>query len=298
MRVSALLGILFLTACGGGSPSTQVSDEALGTVETRPAPQGVRSLALVYVEWPSGIASAHVVAALLADQLGYQVELSAVEAGTMWRLLATGEADATVTAWLPEVHGRGFAGVRERVVDLGANLEGTRVGLAVPAFTDLDRIEEVAGHVEALGATIHASDAILAPSRLTAALAQYGLDFTAEWHRDDTLASLLSDRIRSKQWVVVSGARPHRVFARHDLVFLDDPRGAFGAPGRIHTVVRAGLEQEHPEAHVLLDAFAWDLAEVEAVMAANHDAITPDAFAAARDWIRHHPDRVSRWLPR
>src|SRR5690606_41671942 len=51
---------------------------------------------LGYVLWDSEIASAHVVAAVLQDRLGYDVRLTSVDAGPMWAGIASGDFDAIV----------------------------------------------------------------------------------------------------------------------------------------------------------------------------------------------------------
>src|SRR5690606_13202757 len=57
-----------------------------------------------YVLWDSEIASTHVLAAVIMDELGYDVNLTSVDAGPLWAGLARGDFDATVAAWLPYTH--------------------------------------------------------------------------------------------------------------------------------------------------------------------------------------------------
>ncbi|WP_126425981.1 glycine betaine ABC transporter substrate-binding protein [Brevibacillus marinus] len=100
-------------------------------------------ITLGYVAWDSEIASTHVVKAVLEDKLGYQVELSQVEAGPMWVGVAEGDLDAIVAAWLPTTHADYYAEYKDKVDDLGPNLDGTKIGLVVPAYMDIDSIEDL-----------------------------------------------------------------------------------------------------------------------------------------------------------
>src|SRR5690606_6455004 len=62
------------------------------------------TIELGYVLWDSEIASTHVVAAVLMDELGYDVNLTSVDAGPMWTGVAQGDFNAIVAAWLPATH--------------------------------------------------------------------------------------------------------------------------------------------------------------------------------------------------
>jgi glycine betaine/proline transport system substrate-binding protein len=100
------------------------------------------SLQLVYVPWDSEIASTNVIG-LVLQELGYEVELTPLDNGPMWTGVASGDADAMVAAWLPGTHGSFYEDVKDDVVDLGANLEGAKIGLVVPAYVDIDSIGEI-----------------------------------------------------------------------------------------------------------------------------------------------------------
>lgn len=99
-------------------------------------------LELVYVAWDSEIASSHVIA-LVLQEVGYEVELTPVEAGVMFAGIASGEADATVAVWMPATHAAYYEQYKDDFVDLGPNLEGAKIGLVVPSYVTIDSIEEI-----------------------------------------------------------------------------------------------------------------------------------------------------------
>ncbi|MBU5675352.1 glycine/betaine ABC transporter [Alkaliphilus sp. MSJ-5] len=98
---------------------------------------------LAYVAWDSEIASTNVIGKVLED-MGYNVTLTQVEAGPMWAAVASGDVDAIVAAWLPGTHEKYMADYNDQVEDLGPNLEGAKIGLAVPAYMKIDSIEDLA----------------------------------------------------------------------------------------------------------------------------------------------------------
>ncbi|MEO2076845.1 MAG: glycine betaine ABC transporter substrate-binding protein [Bacillus sp. (in: firmicutes)] len=95
-----------------------------------------------YVAWDSEIASTNVVGKVLTD-LGYKVTLTQVEAGPMWTGVADGSLDAHVAGWLPSTHADYYKKYKGKFEDLGENLKGTKLGLVVPAYMDIDSIEDL-----------------------------------------------------------------------------------------------------------------------------------------------------------
>ncbi|TNJ65745.1 glycine/betaine ABC transporter [Paenibacillus hemerocallicola] len=103
-----------------------------------------KSLKLGYVAWDSEIASTNVIKYVLESKLGYKVTALQVEAGPMWAGVAGGDTDAMVAAWLPTTHADYLDKYKDKVEDLGPNLNGTKTGLVVPAYMDIDSIEDLA----------------------------------------------------------------------------------------------------------------------------------------------------------
>ena len=102
-----------------------------------------KKLKLAYVAWDSEIASTNVVKQVLTDKLGYTVDLLQVEAGPMWAGISGGDADAIVAAWLPTTHKDYYDKFKGKFEDLGPNLNGTKTGLVVPAYMEIESIEDL-----------------------------------------------------------------------------------------------------------------------------------------------------------
>jgi len=48
-----------------------------------------------------------------------------------------------VAAWLPGTHAEYYNTYKNDLIDLGPNLEGTKSGLVVPEYVDIDSIEDL-----------------------------------------------------------------------------------------------------------------------------------------------------------
>ncbi|MBC1417717.1 glycine betaine ABC transporter substrate-binding protein [Listeria fleischmannii] len=98
---------------------------------------------LTYVAWDSEIASTNVVAEVLRS-IGYKPTIQAMEIQPMWASVATGAADGMVAAWLPNTAGVYYKDYKSDIEDLGINLKGAKVGLAVPTYMkNINSIEDL-----------------------------------------------------------------------------------------------------------------------------------------------------------
>ncbi|MFD1387723.1 glycine betaine ABC transporter substrate-binding protein [Oceanobacillus oncorhynchi subsp. oncorhynchi] len=102
----------------------------------------------------------------------------------------------------------------------------------------------------------------------------------------------LADAISNKDPIIVTGWIPHHKFLQYDLKMLEDPEGTMGESESAHTITRLGLEEDMPDAYKLLDAFNWELDDVEQVM---YEAEDSDVETAASNWVEDNPDKVDEW---
>ncbi len=257
-----------------------------------------QDITLGYVLWDSEIASTHVVGAVLEDELGYDVELISVDAGPMWTGLAQGDFDAIVAAWLPYTHEAYWDQYGDSLTDLGPNLEGADLGLAVPAYVTVDSLTELNEHADEFDNRIIGIDpgaGLMAATER--AIEVYGLtDIDLIDGSDAAMAAGLDRAINRDEWVVVTSWRPHWMWASYDLKYLEDPEGAFGEAETINTILSNEFAENGPEdAIAFLDSFHWTGEEMGAVMnMIINEGMDPGD--AARQWLADNPDRVAEWL--
>lgn len=122
MMIMLLMAVILVAGCSSNNNST---------------------VKLAYVAWDSEIASTNVVKEVLETKLGMKVEMLQVDAGPMWAGIADGSADAMVAAWLPSTHASYLEKYGKDIEDAGVNLDGTKTGLAVPAYMEINSIEDL-----------------------------------------------------------------------------------------------------------------------------------------------------------
>ncbi|MDY6905323.1 MAG: glycine betaine ABC transporter substrate-binding protein [Thermodesulfobacteriota bacterium] len=253
---------------------------------------------IVYVEWSCATASANVVKTVLETKMGYDVELTPVSAAAMWQALATGDVDGCTTAWLPTTHKHYFEKVKDKVVNLGHNLVGTKIGLVVPTYVKIDSIAEMNANAEKFDGQITGIDpgaGIM--SKTEKVIEAYNLDdMTLMEGSGAMMTAVLKDKIENNEWVVVTGWTPHWKFGKWDLKYLDDPKGIYGGAEYIDTIVRKGLKEDKPDLYAFLDNFNWTADDIQTVMAWNQQKGTTPAQNALK-WVKENPEKVNAWLP-
>ncbi|MBR2515613.1 MAG: glycine betaine ABC transporter substrate-binding protein [Halomonas sp.] len=250
---------------------------------------------LAYVEWSSEVASTNVIAAAL-EQAGFDVELTSLSAAAMFQALSSGDADAIVAAWLPTTHADYMERLGGNVEDLGMNLDGTKLGLVVPAYTDVDSIADLNDNADSFNGEIIGIDPGAGLMSLTEEVVDtYDLGLNLRSGSGATMTAALSSAINNEEDIVVTGWTPHWMFARFDLKYLEDPEGVYGGAEQIHTVVRQGLKDDMPEAYAILDAFEWTPEQMGEVMLMNQED-GADPYESAQKWVENNQDVVEQWL--
>jgi glycine betaine/proline transport system substrate-binding protein len=277
---------LALTACSGQSGNQAGKGaHAKGNVE------------LAYVEWASEVASTNVVRAVL-ENLGYKVKITPVSAAAMWEAVGSGDVDGMVAAWLPTTHGQYLKKEEGKVVNLGPNLEGTRIGLVVPTYVSIDSIAQLNDNADKFDDKIIGIDPGAGIMRKTEqAMKDYGL--TKMKLMEGTgpiMTAVLGNAIKNHQWIVVTGWTPHWMFAKWDLKYLKDPKNVYGGEEYISTIVRKGLKKDKPEVYAVLDNFHWTPKDMEQLMVWNEKK-GADPYKNAQRWVAEHKKLVDSWIP-
>lgn len=298
MSSLVLAASLLAVGCSSGEPAPAGQTGNAEQPSAQPAPSENKELTLAYVAWDSEIASTHVVEYVLENKLGYEVEMLQVDAGPMFAGVSDGSADAMVAAWLPGTHASYYSEYEGKFEDLGQNLDGAKVGLVVPTYMDITSIEDlknedVAASVDSTIVGIEPGAGIMMATQ--EAIPAYGLEgWTLLESSSAAMAAELQSAYEQQKPIIVTGWTPHWKFGKMDLKYLEDPQGVYGGAEQIHTLVRLGLKDEHPDAYKMLDQFAWTPDQMAAVMVDILDGAEPSDAAAK--WVEENSDVVDQWL--
>lgn len=247
---------------------------------------------LAYVEWDTEVASTHVVAEVLKE-MGYEVKTTPLDNAIMWESVAKGEVDGMVAAWLPSTHQAQYEQYKDQVENLGPNLEGAKLGIAVPSYMAVDSIADLSDEAVKTITGIEPGAGVVAAAENTVATYDNLSDWNVATSSSGAMTVALGQAIKNKEDIVITGWSPHWMFAKYDLKYLDDPEGTMGEAESINTMVRQGLADDLPEVYEVLDKFNWTQEDMEEVMLAINDGTS--AEDAAKDWVTNHPEEVAAW---
>ncbi|HER0917738.1 TPA: ABC transporter permease/substrate binding protein [Streptococcus pyogenes] len=248
---------------------------------------------IAYVQWDSEVASTHVIAEVLKNE-GYHVTLTPLDNAVMWQTVANGNADFSTSAWLPVTHGQQYQKYKSKLDDLGPNLKGTKLGLAVPKYmTDVNSIEDLSKQADQKITGIEPGAGIMAAAQKT--LKEYHNLSSWELVAASTgaMTTSLDQAIKKKDPIVVTAWSPHWMFAKYDLKYLKDPKKTFGSTENINTIARKGLKKDLPNVYKIIVKFHWTQKDMEAVMLDINKGMSPEA--AAKKWVEANKSKVSSW---
>jgi len=230
--------------------------------------------------------------------LGYDVDITAADVGPAYTAVAQGDMDAFMETWLPVLHKDYIEKFKDDVVDLGHVYEGTESGLVVPAYVTIDKISELNGVKDKFDGKITGIDAgagIMQTAEQV--IKDYGLDYTLITSSGPAMTAALKDAVDNEEWIVVTGWRPHWMFGRWDLKFLEqDPDKIVWKKGNIHIMGRKGLDQDKPELAQFLRNFMLSDAHLSDLMLKVEES-DDDVEVVARAWMEANPAIVQSWLP-
>ena len=286
LALALMLAATALTGCTNGNtedPGTDIP-EAGGTVK------------LAYVNWAEGIAMTNLAAAVLEDKLGYTVNLTMADAAPVFTSVASGNTDAFLDVWLPTTHEEYLKQYGDDMVDMGIVYENALLGLVVPAYVDIESIEDLNANKDLFGGEIIGIDAgagLMAAAER--AIEEYELDYKLVTSSGPAMTAALGKAIDNGEPIVVTGWAPHWKFAKWDLKVLEDPKLSLGEIENIHKYARKGLEEDMPEVAAFLKNFRMTEAELGDLMGAIEED-SGEPLDVARDWMNAHEDLINGWI--
>lgn len=253
-----------------------------------------KTVSIFYPNWAEGIAFTHL-AKVALEANGFEVELTSLEPGLIYGELSkdNSKGDVCLDAWLPNTHKEYWADYGDKLVVLGESFSEGTTGLVVPAYVTINSIEEMNANKEKFkgkiigvggGAGIHANT--------LKAIAAYGLDFEQITSSGPAMVASLEKAIKKKEWIAITGWKPHFKWTRNDLKYLDDPKGIY--PKDACTIIsRRGFEEDKPDAATFFKNFKLEEAQLYELM----DIIkNKGEEAGAKAWYADNKALIDSWM--
>lgn len=282
LGIFAILGLI-LTFGSEGAYETTLN---LGA-EERPG------VTLAHMSWDDSLASTAVITNVLEDE-GFEVDLIQLDPAILFNALATGDADFSVSPWMPVTHGSYIEEYGDQIDIMGPHTEGAEVGFVVPTYMeDINSIEDltdvagqtITGIEPGAGISQQANKAMAAYSNLS--------DWELQQSSTGAMLTSLRQAYNNQEEIVITGWTPHWMFIEFDLKMLEDPENVFGLEENLVTMAREGFAEDNPIAYQIIDNFHWEIDDIQQVMLDMQEEMTPEE--AARKWMEENPEKVTEW---
>lgn len=266
-----------------------------------PDEAGTKPIRIGWTAWADAEVVAGLVERLLERRMGYEVERVMADIGIQYQGVARGNLDLMLMAWLPVTHQNYWERVALDVVNLGPMYTRARLGWAVPNYIPREQLSSITDlrdrEVQArIGGQIQGIDPGSGLMQVSErALRTYGLSrMKLVSSSGAAMTAAVARAVRRREWFVVTAWSPHWMFAKWDLRYLRDPKGALGGRERVHAIARSGFYQNYPpEVTEFLTRLFLPLKELEAAML---NASKTSVEQAVSDYIEAHPERVHYWV--
>ena len=254
---------------------------------------GEKIINLVYTNWPCSIANTNIAKAVLEKTMGYKVHIEQKSTKDMWKSIASGKADATVSAWLPTFHANHLKKYKSKVKILNPVSMGVKSGIIVPTYVTINSISNLKSKAHKFNKHIlclNKGSGLCSIAQK--AISNYGLKgFTIK----EVKASEISDLIKKKQWFLLSLFEPHWLTSEWKYKYLDDPKKIFPLEEKIIAVIRNGFEKEEPDVYAFLNRFYWSPKDIQKLLIKNHKNPSLN-YKNTKDYISKNHKQLNIWL--
>ena len=228
------------------------------------------------------------------EDKGYTVEVTPFsEWGIAYAALAKGDVQilASQTDYVAQDY---WQRNKNRLEKISPVSHGLFDGIAVPAYVDIDSLDQLNDRADAFGGKIIGIEPGAGIMRETGdAIDAYGLKLQLVEGSTAAMTAALKSAVDRKEPIAVTLWEPSWMAQKFDIKFLKDPKGAFPPPQSYYWIGQKGFSEENPEAREAIASVFVPKEEITAINGAVNDGKTMDQAIA--DWITAHGDLIGRW---
>jgi glycine betaine/proline transport system substrate-binding protein len=253
-----------------------------------------KEVSIFYPNWAEGVAFTYL-AKVALEANGYAVELTNLAPGMIYGELSKDDSkgDVCLDAWLPNTHKAYWADYGDKLVKLGEAFSEGTTGLVVPAYVTINSIEELNANKDKFeGKIIGIGGGAGVHTNTLKAIDEYKLDFEQITSSGPAMVASLEKAIRDKEWIAITGWKPHFKWIQNDLKYLEDPKGIY--PTDACTIIsRKGFEKDKPEAATFFKHFKLEEAQLYELMSIIAEK---GEEAGAAKWYTSNKVLVDSWM--
>jgi glycine betaine/proline transport system substrate-binding protein len=243
-------------------------------------------------DWPACYITKYV-----AEDLGYDAQFVEGDIGFMYTGLAEGDIDIYPSCWIVNIHVPYKERFGDKIEYTGIAYKDAISGIAVPAYVDIDSLDDLKGNGKMFGNRIVGIEPSAGLMLTTEkAMEAYGLNDEYKLVQGSTAGMLaaLDKATNNKEPILFLPWRPHSMFQQFDIKVLEDPKGIF-VPDDVYTGVNPSLKEKAPDLYKFAQGFNMEISEIERIMVES-DENEAKAAELARKWVDDNQAKINEWL--
>jgi len=240
---------------------------------------------------------------IILEEMGYEVELVSLSMDMAFNAVAAGEIDVIMDAWVLNYPEK-LIGLGDTIAIVGLNYGNAIQGTFIPVATtplELTTMDQLNDYIELFDndgdgrGELYGLEPGTGGNRIQLLqIERLGLNYDLVESGEFAVIAELESRMTSGEAMAFQMWKPHWIFGKYDLRFLEDPTGSIPA-SIVMTVVNEELLQTAPDVCLLLNRFETTVDEVSD-MIYEAEVLGRDPMDIAQEWIENNRDKVDEWL--
>ncbi len=284
--------LLIGAACGN---ETSSNSEGTNSEDNSEASAEDKTITFGMTGWTSTEAPTNI-AKLILEEAGYDVKFTVMDQPLIFKGLKEKEIDFFMDAWLPYTEATLWSKYEDSLQKVATSYENVPLGWVVPEYVEENTIAELKGNAEKYEnrvVTIAPGAGIVTLSEDV--ISEYGLDkFKLMTSSESAMMAEVETHIKNKEPIVFTGWRPHSMFSKYDLKFLEDEKEIFKADN-VYVLSYKGFEEDHPEVYDIMSKWSIEVEDLEEMMLQYEENDIPFE-ESAKAWIEENRSKVDAML--
>lgn len=295
-KVILLMLSLFLVLAGCNQASV---NEGNTTENTEGTNQGEdlsdQTIVFGMTAWTSTAAPTNI-AKLILEEAGYNVEFTTLAQPAIFAGLKIQDVDFFMDAWLPYTEAELWNKYKNDLLKVSASYEDVPLGWVVPSYVEADSIEDLIGNEDQFNGKVYSISPGAGIVTISEdVLTEYGLDeYELVTSSETGMMAELKSSIKDEKPIIITGWRPHSMFAQFDLKFLEETKQLFKSDN-VYVLSYKGIEDKYPRAYEILSKWSIEVSELEEMML-EHENEGTEFEVLAQEWIENHRDQVDEMI--
>ena len=286
--IGAMLSLL-LVACGETNDENERTTKDEGVIEEK------TELSIGLDPYDYSTVPAYL-SQIILEQEGFEVKIEEAEIGILYQALSNQKIDAFIDVWSPNLHKDYLEKYGETFEIAGTLYSDMPFGMAVPKYLeDINTIQDVADHPELFDHKVYAIEPGSGMAMTTEEMVEtYEMDdFKVQNSSVAAMLAQVESMIKKEEAIVFNAWRPHPMFVRFDIKFLEDPLNTWKNDD-VQIAVTPNLKEESPTAYKLFSNMELTLDMVEEwIMQLDEGKSLREL---AEEWVEENQETVDKWL--